>query len=340
MHPTRSFGALWAEDLPLDDVHRALPALAARGLALHLAWRHGEDDADRLALAAEARAAGVSIRPWLLLPAAQGYWAGALNAPQYAAAAREMMARWVGSGLPPTIWIVDMEPPKARLLALESLLQTGIRGAPSLLRALKAQALADLAPAAIVYSELVEEARRQGWLPWLTTLPMVADDLASGRQTFCRWLGLPVKGPQWGVVSLQVYRTMFDDALPGPLSRVGVGPGLVTRYARLARAAFGARAALDLGLIGGGVVPGAGVYPDVSGLAADVAAARRGGIPAERLSIFSLEGALARPPLDRWLDVSHGPGARPGVRAHAVGALLRGLSLLGGQAPSGRSSAG
>lgn len=331
MSPSPRFGAVWAEHLPLDEVHRALPTLARLGLAVHLAWPAHGDDAEHLELASEGLARGVSVRPWLLLPEGAGYWAGAENATVYADAARRWMSRWLAAGLPPTTWVVDMEPPHARVLALDGLLKGQLRAVPELWRRLRREAPADLAPARMVYEALVDDALAASFSPWLTTLPMVVDDLAHGRQTFCRWLGLPVMGPRWSVVSLQVYRTLFDDALPPRLRSVGFGSGLVTHYGELARKVFGARAGLDLGLIGGGVLPHSGRYASPTALAADLAAARLAGVPAHQVSVFSLEGALGRHPPDgeAWLAPPAQVARPAGARAKLLGLGMRALSRMG-----------
>ncbi|MFN3198285.1 MAG: hypothetical protein ACE366_07675 [Bradymonadia bacterium] len=324
-----AFGALWAEDIDLSDLQFALPALARHGLAVHLAWHAGSDDADRLALAAEAATYGVPVRPWLLLPPEEGYWAGAENAAVFADTARRLFDRWCGAGLAPGLWVVDMEPPRHRVEALDAALKDGIRRWPAMWRQLRDEASVDLSTPARVYADLVDEATRLGFSTWLTTLPMVADDFAAGTDTYQRWLGLPVNGSPWSVVSLQVYRTMFDDSLPWGLKQMGVGPGIVARYGRLVRAAFGDRGGLDLGLVGGGVIEDSGRYSAPKDLGADLAAAHGVGVPANQISVFSLEGVLERGPVEGWLaPPTHRP-VKAGIRAALQGKLMTTLARLG-----------
>lgn len=300
------FAAAWCELPAPASVRPWLGLLAERGVDLCLAWpTDGPPDA-RLALAAEAARRGVRVRPWPLLSRDDGYWAGAANADAFAAAALAVLDHWEGAGLAPGWLMVDVEPPYARAAALDEALRRRPPNVRRVIRLLRADT-ADLTRARRIYAALVADARRRGWRVALTTLPFVVDG-----EGLARALALPVDGVPWDRITLQVYRTMFDDLVPRPVGR-GFGPGLVHAYARAARARFGDRAGLDLGLVGEGVWP-ASVYAGPADLGADLAAAHAAGIPPSHLHVYDLGGIIERGPSEQWFAAA-GPARPPRDRA-------------------------
>ncbi len=316
------FGATWSEFASPERLRASLPMLADHQIALHLAWPVDDPARPRrLELAAEAEALGVVLRPWLLLPRDQGYWAGVANAASFAAAARGLMRDWQAAGLTPTGFIVDMEPPYHTLLALERALRQ--RRWRAMLSWLgpgfdgRAHSLATH-----LYQDLVTDAHACGWRVLMTTLPFVVDDPGAERL-----LGLVVDGVDWDRVSLQVYRTMFVDYAQATVGRGLFGPGLVRSYALAAIQRFGGRAAMDLGLVAEGVYP-ALAYERPEQLHQDVAAALSSGITPEHVHVYSLDGMLDRSPGEAWLRAA-GSGSVPGrdlatwPMRRAIGAGLR-----------------
>ncbi len=312
------FGALWCEFLPPSAIAAHLPLLAEQGCALHMAWPSAATES-HWALASAAEVAGVELRPWLLLPKDEGYWAGARNAEAFAAHARALSRAWLKKGLRPTTLLVDLEPAYHRMMAIE---EAARRGRP--LQAVRALArvpgAARVRAASGIYAALVAALHAEGWRAHLTTLPFLLD--GSG---VAEVLGLCGAEADWDRVSVQAYRTLFADAARGPLGGLGerlFGPRLVYSYARAARARFGARAGLDLGLVGEGVYPSL-VYEGPADLAADVSAARAAGIAPQAINVFSLDGVLARGGAEWFVEASArrpkldlGTGiARLGVRA-------------------------
>jgi hypothetical protein len=317
----RPFGGVWSEFLPADAVRKALPVLAAHGSAVHLAWPAG-GGGGRLELARAAGDAGVSLRPWLLLDKEAGYWAGAANATLFAAAARALMRAWREAALEPTTLIVDMEPAYARVVGAEAALKRGaLREAIGHLR--DAPPPSAVAAARRTYSGLVDEAHAAGWRVHLTTLPFVVDAAGGAQRGLRGWLGLPVDGPAWDVVSLQAYRTLFHDfacaALGERLGGRAFGADVVRAYADAARGAFGARAGIDLGLVGDGVYP-ATTYDGPSDLAADLGAAHAAGVDPAQIHVYGLDGILARAPAGRWWPAPQAGADTPGAATR----LMRG----------------
>lgn len=308
---TAPFGAVWCELWPPPRVLESLPLVAAHGLALNLAWRSADEPA-LLGIARAGRALGVDVRAWLLLDRAQGYWPGTANADTFAAAARALFATFEREGLAPGMLIADVEPAYERTLALDAALKEGPRAlASALAKHPSPRDDARFDAAAKTFRALVDDGHRRGWRVALTTLPIVVDDPAPGG-ALARWLGLPVHEAAWDQVTVQAYRTVFEGLVPERLRARGLfSPYLVHDYARAARARFGDRAGLELGLVGHGVVP-APLYRGPEELQADLRAAAAAGVPAERLAVFNLEGLVERGPIARWLD---GAGARAGGEA-------------------------
>ena len=321
-----AYGGLWVEHAAPTDVRLALGPIARARVALHLAWRtDAPDDPGRLALAREATARGIELRVWPLVEPEHGYWAGARNAARFRAGALAVLSAWERAGLRPAWLVVDLEPPWDDAAALDRALRA---------RRFDADALARLRPirsseydtAAREYDALVRDCHRRGVRVLATTLPFVVDAAGPARRAVERALGVVVEPVAWDRVTLQVYRTLFETLLPAAL----VSPALVRGYARSARHVYGAeRAGLDLGLVGGGVVP-ARAYHGPHDLALDLAAARAEGVATEAIAVFGLDAMLQRAPLGPWLlpPEAAEPRARPSSVRMALAAAARIAALV------------
>ncbi len=330
---TPAFAGLWAEFVDPGVVAAALPTLARHGVSVNLAWPvDAADLARRWALVEAAERAGVAVHPWLLLQRDAGYWAGADNAVAFAVEAIALTSAWVRRGHAPTTLVIDLEPAHDRVMALEQSLRRrppALRAAWDALRA--APSAARVRAAEATYTALVHRLHAEGWRVHLTTLPFVVDGGGRAGSALRDVLGLPVDGPDWDLVTLQAYRTLFADAACAVLGRrVGgrvYGPHLVHTYAVDARATFGDRAGLDLGLVGDGVYP-AQIYTGPADLAADLGAARAAGLSPAHLCVYNLDGVLGRGAAEDWLAVTPTDGApRPdratGLTRRAIGAAGR-----------------
>jgi len=300
-----AFASAWSEFLTPAEVDGALPLLASRGVAVNLAWPSSSlSDPARLALVESARDAGVEIRPWLLLPEADGYWPGSANAAVFAKSARGLMDLWAQHDLSPTTLIVDMEMEKGRVDQLDVLWsKQDVLGAVQLL---KSGVDRDRYSAATAeYAELVSEAKSRGWRVHLTTLPQVLDDYADGDDGLRQAFGIPVEGIAWDTVTFQAYRTLFGEMLGGDTPPTEF---FVYSYGKDARKLFGESAGLDVGMVGAGVSPSA-TYASGAELSADLAAAAAAGVPRAALNVYNLDGMLAREPVEQWLELpaSSGP---------------------------------
>jgi hypothetical protein len=98
------------------------------------------------------------------------------------------------------------------------------------------------------------------------------------------------------------------------------------------RARYGVRASVSLGAVGTGALGDERTYRDPAELVEDVGIARGAGI--DDLALFNLDGALARPPISRWLDalVETPPAKTPfpkTARATGIWRLLAAAGHLG-----------
>ncbi len=136
----------------------------------------------------------------------------------------------------------------------------------------------------------------------LSTLPMLADDTLDGDDTIALALWTPVERIGWDEMSVQVYRSLFDELFSGALDdpETTFTSGLITSYAGTALDAWGDRAALDLGSTGTGISL-TEPLASAAELQADLAAALAAGIPLERVQIYSLEGLRDRDDAADWV---------------------------------------
>jgi hypothetical protein len=237
-------------------------------------------------LVGEARGAGVSVALWPMLHDADGRWANSGNAELFERWVFALLEELVREGAGPDELCLDLEPPIAQLRKMID-------------RRVPAAAIpGDRDAAVVALQRAIDHARELGITSWATVVPFVlADDPA--RATWQRLLGTPVDALALRRVCVMLYSTLAVGYTRGLLQRRHAD-ALLWECSQRARARFGARAAVALGAIGRGALGDEAVYRDVDELRRDVAIARGAGI--EELALFELGGALARPPLEPWLD--------------------------------------
>ena len=296
--PAAAFAGAWSEFLTADEVRGTFGLLAERKVALHLAW--SDEQPELLSLAREAALEGVEVRPWLLLPEADGYWPGATNAAAFAEASRRLMDVW---GEPATL-IVDMEMQFDRSMQLAALLAAEEPDLVAILTLLRSGIDREgYAAATGIYAALVDEAHARGWRVLLTTLPQVLDDYEDGDDDIRQAFGIPLEGIAWDAITFQAYSTLFGDFL----SNTSLGPYFVYDYAARAVQRFDARAGVDVGLVSAGV-SASSVYEGPIDLQEDLSAALAAGVPSTRIHVYALDGIVARIPSEAWLEP---PAATP-----------------------------
>ena len=305
--------ALWAELMSDSEVSACLPALSKLGLGLGLmlpAERLGDRAFARVTR--QAADLGVPIRLWPLLSRQRGYWMGKTNAAE-AAALIDRLVAWRQERHGPAFAgvSVDLEP---SFEYSEALRKAGNTRPDRLLRLLLARVNPPEHRAAREHlGGAVDRLRSVRLVAHAVTYPLVLDQ-TEGSTLLEDALDIVVSGIEWDEVSFMVYQTPFAQLLGSWL-----GPALVHSYAQSAVAHFGARAGLDLGIVGDagvGVDPGAR-YPSPSALFEDLAAARAAGVPAERTRIYGLAGVLQCGGVERWLSLARTEPGEPNERWRA-----------------------
>ncbi|HEX5660023.1 MAG TPA: hypothetical protein VFX59_22660 [Polyangiales bacterium] len=298
------YGFVASEYQSLPTLTGVLPTLAAYKVGLVLAWPAGEARAPaRLDFVRAAHAQGVTVNPWLLLPEEQGYWANATNAELYDAAARALIDAWLAAGLAPSTLVVDMEMPIQRARGLGTVITGGgdVTAVSNFLRPFIDRT--QYARATTVFRSLIDYAHRRGFLVELTALAQVLDDYGDGDDGIRQSFSVPLDTIAWDTVSFQAYRTLND-----VLTSASAPPTTayyVLDYALRARALFGARAGVSLGLVDpGALAPGAARYSSGSSLREDVNAAALAGISRSKIVVYSLDGMLLRPPTTQWFPAA------------------------------------
>ncbi len=274
---------MWCETLTYDQV--AQPPLAALLGRYHVdlllavrPWQLPEV----AELVRRLQGAGLYVALWPMLADHDGRWASVASSAKFAAFGDQLLARvpFVDEV------ILDLEPPLALLTRWKEGDPTW-RQTPSPLAYRTARA------------DLVAAVTRWGATRRVTTavMPMLAVELRG--QWLQRVLGTPASALPVDSHSMMAYTSLFEGWSRGLVGRRRA-EALLVGCARLARARFGARAALSLGTVGTGAFGDEPAYRDVVELARDVALARRAGI--DELALFDLGGVLRRGPAEAWLE--------------------------------------
>jgi hypothetical protein len=318
--PGERADAVWAEFLSDDALRAELPWLAEHRLDVYLAIPRARiGDAALAGLVRDAAAADVGVRAWVLLDEADGYWPNEHNIPAMRAAALAF-ADWRDAEALPIEWIVfDLEMSLARTRAIADVIETD--GTVAALDAIKAgRDPAAFATHTAEMTALVDELRARALRVAAVTYPMVLDDAVDGDDDIADAFDVPVTGPAWDEVSFMVYQSLIYD-----LSGSWHGPDVVHSYAATARAQYGERAAVALGIVGSvGIEPVAMPYPDAATLVADRGATRAADIA--RVSVYSLDGLAPLAAAERATWLAPGAVRVPElVDADGLRSLVRGL---------------
>lgn len=291
---------IWSElySAPALIQSGALRALAQRRIDLLFAVGPDQFD-DARAVIEACRHAGVGVGLWPLLDPERGRWANELTAHAIAPFAEELFEKLERESLLPDELAIDLEPP-FDLLAERTLRSLG-RFAIGNRHEGKERLLGWRA-----------HARARGIRVVAAVLPTV---LADGpRRRWQRLLATPVDSLDADHVTVMLYTSLIEGYTRGQLGRADVR-ALLAEVARQAstRTGFG----LSLGAIATGSLGDEPTYRTPAELADDVAIAR--GLGIEELALFSLCGALRRPPIEAWLDafVLTEPGPAPTLTARA-----------------------
>lgn len=307
---------IWSEHVPYESLRApaVLRALAERAITPIVAVT--PPLVDRAAGVVRAcRDAGLGVGLWPMLDDVHGRWASAANTARFCALARALVDTLDAGDALPDLVAIDLEPPIERMRRL-------LRGRwapppPGRGR-----------DAAQGYGALIDAMERRGIEVMAAVMPPVVMSAPAVRRGWQRFLETPVDELRLAHVSAMVYTSLLEGYSRGAVRRRDAR-GVLARLARDARQQLGARAGVSLGAVGVGALGDERTFRSVAELADDVATARAAGVDA--IALFNLDGALARPPLEAWLDaLAHTPPARAAPPATwRARALWRCLTLAG-----------
>ncbi len=321
--PERSYrlGLYAAEQASLAEIRKALPALGPHRLAIMVALpRASFPSAELEGLLRDAAARGVEVRLWPLLPEAQGYWPNETNLAAFDAYVSSILKWLADNKLTASAIVYDMEPAITYSKAIEKTWTKGLGAAVALMRTHLDRAAHDKARAALTAS--VKRVQAAGLRAQCVTYPQVLDDAKDGDDDLQDALDIPVRGVPFDEVSFMVYQSSY-----AKLVGSWIGPDLIRVYAAEARAAYGDRGTIALGVVGrAGVMSEGSLYLDPKVLRQDVAAALHARIA--RVEVFSLDGMLHTKKLDAWLAALADVSPREPESSATVDLVQKGMYAL------------
>ena len=233
--------AIWCEFMPYAAVAAQLPTLAKYDcdLILHVeAESFSDPDFPKLLRAAER--AGVGVDAWLLLPYAHHLYVGQASVKPARALARRTADFFGKNKLHVRAFVFDCEP--SPLLGRELFAAARALSWRRLERALQEQVdAAQFRKDTAAINALIAELRAQGYAVDGAANRAFLDAQDRGNAVMEDALNAPVSGVAWDALSFITYRYQAS-----ALSYVA----MLNRYATLAQQLYGARAAIDVGLLG------------------------------------------------------------------------------------------
>ena len=320
--------SIWSEFIPYAEVEAHLPELKQTGAALYIAVRQGEPHYNELAhLMMSARAAGVSVRPWLLLEEERGYWFNKWNFKEAHSFVWSYVNELKKRGVETDWLIFDIEAPRGLIETMQAQLKE-LDFVGTLDTLSHSSRDGSIRRAIADYASLVDELHSKGIKVHAVTTNFVLNE--SGESlTYQSALGTPVSGIAWDEISFMVYRAEFLRSA-GPMNS-----RIVYEFAKRARARFGAQAAIDIG------EAGAVLYPnpfegltDPNDVARDARAVLAAGLA--NIHTYSLDG-MRKLGLKYWFTpFQNKPTAlKPPLDAKAS-LMMAGLDFAGEFLPRGQ----
>ena len=233
--------AIWCEFMPYAEVEDHLPVLAKYDcdLILHVE-RESFDDPAFAELLRAAEREGVGVDAWLLLPYAEHLYVGQASVEGVRGLARRAAEFFERNRLRVRAFTFDCEP--SPLLGRELFAAVRSKSPRQLARTLRDQMDADTFRGDTAeINALIAELRAKGYAVDGAANRAFLDAQARGNVALEDALNAPVSGVEWDALSFITYRYRSSQ-----LSYVA----MLNRYAALARRLYGARAAVDVGLIG------------------------------------------------------------------------------------------
>jgi len=231
------------------------------------------------------RDAGAGVGLWPMLDDADGRWASAANAGRFCAFARALLDALDAGDVRPDCIAIDLEPPIDRL---RQLVRGRLRPPP------------DRGNDAVAhYRALIADIEQRGIAVVAAVMPTAILSRHADRRGWQHFFETPVDAIPFGRVSAMVYTSLLEGYSRGMVGRRDARV-MLARLAAEARAHLGDRASVSLGCVGTGALGDERTFRSVAELGDDVAIARAAGV--DHIALYNLEGVLARPPAEQWLD--------------------------------------
>lgn len=286
---------IYSETLAWDALLSAdvLDLLQHYSLELVAAVRPWEMDS--LALLLEKTGArGIPTCVWPMLSDADGRWISAANGHVFERFAESLWTQILSRRKERLGILFDLEPPIAELRTLVSGALSAFLKQP--------RAPENMASTQMLLSRVARRFSSRGVEICCALVPAILWDTQE-RPGFQYLLGTPVDADAYDVLSPMLYTSMIEGYSRGLLRRADA-LALLAHSALRARALWGPRASLSLGVVGKGALGNEPVYRDSSELEMDVAALLASGI--RDLALFDLGGVLARSSSSAWLEAFTG----------------------------------
>lgn len=293
---------VWSEHVPYSELQRpeVLDLLAERSLGLLVAVQP-ENRRHLPPLFEACASSGVELGLWPLLEDSEGRWPSDANTGAFRGHLLRLLDVVLACRASPTEVVFDLEPPISearRALALRMW-----------------DGRVNLRPANVDRAEehfggLVAEVASSDIPATAVVPPMILWDPLGRAGGWQRLLGTPVDGPPFSKISVMAYTSLLEGYSRKALTRRD-SRALLAALCRESRRRWGERAAIALGVVGGGALGDERPYRGPAELADDVSIARAAGF--DELSLFGLTGALERKPTSRWLDAFTVTDAAPNL---------------------------
>jgi hypothetical protein len=236
---------------------------------------------------------GIPFGLWPMIANEQGRWANTHNVHFFSDYISHLLETLENSSALPEEIVLDIEPDFALLQALSrhrwrwnqwrNIIRNRSRGFNLAHRS---------------YQQLIRGIQQTGVRVTTALVPLVLFDQPP-HLGWQRMLGIPADDLGWDHGSVMLYTSILEGWSRSWVSRPQAKQ-LLAISCQLARARFGERAGVSLGLVGTGALGDEPIYRNAQELREDVAICNYYGL--EQRSLFNLGGILERPPPEQWLE--------------------------------------
>ena len=290
----------WAENIsPPEIVKNGLELLEEFSAGVGVAMFADSMTARNAKAFRKLKEAGIELMFWPLLPVEKGYFPGEKNVPEFVEFSRELVLWAEANDVAPDMIAIDQELPFGQM---GEILEANPAG-----RVLKSLRVSfsnlDRKSFQKAKTELLSFnawARENGMRTLSACFPWVCLELEGKRDMLQDMMETPLRGIGWDIISPMSYASMI----------AGMSNGLITykdanwltyELCLGLKSSHPAQAGISLGVTGTGVLGNEPTFDSPEELLVGVEAALSAGV--RDISIYSLEGTLARPDARRWFEM-------------------------------------